>query len=89
MPCTSFLQTLEILIRLLTPIPLEYSGLSKLEKTTKHEYKYARKVLFERCAKINTREINQCLKREPKSAQKLVRIRYNTRVERLNHFSPL
>ena len=38
--------------------------------------KYARKLVFDRCAKINTREINRHPMREIKSARKLVRIRY-------------
>lgn len=38
------------------------------------ENKYARKLVFDRCTKINTREINRCPMREIKSARKLVRI---------------
>ena len=53
------------------PIPLKYFSLFKFEKIAR-----ARKLVFDRCAKINTREINRCPMREIKSARKLVRIRY-------------
>ena len=38
------------------------------------ENKYALKLDFDRCAKINTRKINRCPMREIESARKLVRI---------------
>ena len=54
-------------------ISLKYFGLFKFEKIGICENNYARKLVFDRCAKINTREINQCPVREIKSARKLVR----------------
>ena len=39
------------------------------------ENKHARKLDFDRCAKMNTREINRSPMREIKSPRKLVRIR--------------
>ena len=59
------------------PIPLKYFGLFKFEKIAVRENKYARKLVFDRCAKINTREINRCPMREIKSVRKLVRIKYH------------
>ena len=46
------------------PISLKYFGLFKFEKIGICENKYARKLAFDRCAKVNTREINQCPVRE-------------------------
>ena len=56
------------------PIFLKYFGLFKFEKVAVCENKYARKLVFDSCAKINTRKISQCRMREIKSAQKLIRI---------------
>ena len=43
-----------------TYIPLKYFELFKFEKIPMSENKYARKLVFDRCANINTREINRC-----------------------------
>ena len=39
-------------------ISLKYFGLFKFEQIAVRENKYVRKLVFDRCAKINTREIN-------------------------------
>ena len=41
------------------------------------ENKWARKLVSDRCAKINTCEINQCPIREINSVQKLVQLGYH------------
>ena len=54
-----------------TPIKtyfLKYFGLFKFEKIAVCENKHAGKLVFDRCAKINTRKINRCPMREIKSA---------------------
>ena len=52
-------------------ISLEYFGLFKFEKRAVRENKYAQKLVFERWAKINTREINRCPMRKIKSCVKI------------------
>ena len=59
------------------PIPLKYFDLFNFEKIPVSENKYARKIVLDRCAKINTREINRCQMRKIKSARKLVRKVFN------------
>ena len=54
---------------------MQYFDFFKFEKIPVSENKYARKLVFYLCAKINTHEKNRCRMREIKSAQKLVRIR--------------
>ena len=51
-------------------ISLKYFGLFKFENIVVRENKYAQKLVFDRCAKTNTCEINRM-----SNARKLVRIR--------------
>ena len=68
---------LKILMELRSkPISLKYFGLFKFGKIAVCENKFVRKLVFDHCAKINTREINRCPICEIKSVRKLVRIRY-------------
>ena len=62
----------------LKPISLKYFYFIYIQiwGNSRPENKYAQKLVFDHCAKINTREINRSPMREIKSARKLVRIRY-------------
>ena len=52
------------------PISSKYFGLFKFEKIAVNENKYARKLVFKGCAKINTRKIIdvQCAKLNPRKS---------------------
>ena len=73
-------------LKMFGPVNLSYRTILNLRKNYVRENKYTRKLIFDHCAKINTREINRFQMREIKSARKLVRIRYG--LQTFSYMSP-